>query len=277
MPSRPARARVWVTALVLLGGIAAATGGAAPAAKPDVTLVGDSISGSLDYVPSARKVLTRSFDTTFDLAVCRRLVTAGCAFQGRTPTNALEAVRARGRSLGDILVVYVGYNEGSVGYARGMRRIIRAAQAQGARGVVWVTLREADPVYRPTNGAIRREARRWRSVEVADWEALSRGRPWFREDGLHLNAAGANALARLIRAHVARAVGDPSVDLGPVLQQDAKRRLDGTAARTEIDGQVQIDLLGERERNHGVLVVARSMELEDSPHEDVVEWGDPAP
>ena len=154
-------------------------------------------------------MLTRSFDTTFDLAVCRRLVTAGCAFQGRTPTNALEAVRARGRSLGDILVVHVGYNEGSVGYARGMRRIIRAAQAQGARGVVWVTLREADPVYRPTNGAIRREARRWRSVEVADWEALSRGRPWFREDGLHLE----RGRGERARAADPRASPEPSATL----------------------------------------------------------------
>jgi hypothetical protein len=105
-----------------------------------------------------------------------------------------------------VLVVAVGYNEGSVGYRQGMRRIIRVARAQGAKGIVWVTLREADPVYRPTNAAIRREAGRWRSVEVADWEALSRGRPWFREDGLHLNAAGANALARLIRSRVARVV-----------------------------------------------------------------------
>jgi hypothetical protein len=106
--------------------------------------------------------------------------------------------------LGDVLVVDVGHNEGSTGYREGMRRIILAARAQGASGVVWVTLREANPIFRRTNAAIRREARRWRGVEVADWEALSRGRPWFREDGLHLNVAGANALARLVRAHVAR-------------------------------------------------------------------------
>jgi hypothetical protein len=194
-----------VTVLALLAVVASPPGAAAPA-KTDVTFVGDSISASLDYVPSARRALTRPFATTFDLAVCRRLVTTGCAFQGKTPTNALEAVRARGRSVGDVLVVAVGYNEGSVGYRQGMRRIIRVARAQGAKGIVWVTLREADPVYRPTNAAIRREAGRWRSVEVADWEALSRGRPWFREDGLHLNAAGANALARLIRSRVARVV-----------------------------------------------------------------------
>ena len=198
---RTAAVAVWVAVLAAL---ASASGSAASPARPDVTFVGDSISASLDYVPSARRVLTRSFDTSFDLAVCRRLVTEGCAFQGRVPTTALEAVRARGRTLGDVLVVHVGYNEGSTEYRQGMRRIIRTAHAQGASGVVWVTLRAANPVYRPTNAAIRREARRWRGVEIADWEALSRGKPWFREDGLHLNVAGANALARLVRQHVAR-------------------------------------------------------------------------
>ena len=198
---RTAAVAVWVAVLAAL---ASASGSAASPARPDVTFVGDSISASLDYVPSARRALTRSFDTSFDLAVCRRLVTEGCAFQGRVPTTALEAVRARGRTLGDVLVVHVGYNEGSTGYRQGMRRIIRTAHAQGASGVVWVTLRAANPIYRPTNAAIRREARRWRGVETADWEALSRGKPWFRGDGLHLSVAGANALARLVRQHVAR-------------------------------------------------------------------------
>ena len=204
MSPRTAVLAAWVATLTLLAGVASVRSEAAPAARADVTVVGDSISASLDYVPSARRVLTRSFDTSFDLAVCRRLVTEGCAFQGKVPTTALEAVRARGRSLGDVLVVHVGYNEGSAGYRQGMRRIIRTAHAQGASGVVWVTLRAANPIYRPTNAAIRREARRWRGVEIADWEALSRGKPWFREDGLHLNVAGANALARLVRQHVAR-------------------------------------------------------------------------
>src|SRR6187431_156212 len=200
---RTAAVAVWVA---VLSALASASGSAASPARPDMTFVGDSISASLDYVPTARRVLTRPFDTSFDLAVCRRLVHEGCAFQGKVPTTALEAVRARGRSLGDVLVVHVGYNEGSTEYRQGMRRIIRTAHAQGASGVVWVTLRAANAVYRPTNAAIRREARRWRGVEIADWEALSRGKPWFREDRLHLNVAGANALARLVRQHVARVV-----------------------------------------------------------------------
>jgi hypothetical protein len=169
-----------------------------------VTLVGDSISASLDYVSTARDLLSGPFRMRYDLEVCRRLVTKGCAFRGEVPSTTLDAVRSRGRSLGDVLVVHVGYNEGSPGYRLGMRRVIRAARAQGTARIVWVTLRAARDLYGATNAAIREEARRWPGVRVADWDAYSRGRPWFREDGLHLNTAGATALATLVRATVAR-------------------------------------------------------------------------
>ena len=36
-------------------------------------------------------------------------------------------------------------------------------------------------------------------IAVADWNAFSRGKPWFREDGLHLTPSGAMGLARLLR------------------------------------------------------------------------------
>jgi lysophospholipase L1-like esterase len=77
--------------------------------------------------------------------------------------------------------------------------VIRAARAQGAKAVVWVTLRETRDVYRSTNAAIRREAKRSPDVVIADWDGYSRGRPYFRDDGLHLTPAGAVALARLLR------------------------------------------------------------------------------
>jgi hypothetical protein len=197
--------------LLALGGgssqaASSATGsGARPGNRLQVTFVGDSISASLDYVVSARRALSRGWNVTYDLRVCRRLVATSCAFHGEAPPTALQAVTALGPSVGDVLIVNVGYNEGSYGYREGMRRILRAAFAQGVHGVVWVTLRETNPVYRPTNAAIRREAKLWSDIEVADWESFSRGKPWFRQDGLHLNSAGAQALARLLRAEVLRA------------------------------------------------------------------------
>jgi hypothetical protein len=63
-----------------------------------------------------------------------------------------------------------------------------------------VTLRETTSNYARSNARIRAAARRWKkSLVVADWNAYSHAKPWFREDGLHLTSAGAIGLARLLR------------------------------------------------------------------------------
>ena len=72
----------------------------------------------------------------------------------------------------------------------------------GVERVVWVTLREASSnasLYAQSNRRIRAADLRWKNLVVADWNAYSRGRPWFREDGLHLTVSGAMGLARLLR------------------------------------------------------------------------------
>jgi hypothetical protein len=172
-----------------------------------VTFVGDSVPDSITYVPAARRVLTRGLAVRLDLRVCRRLWTPSCVFQGQMPPSALEAVRALGQRLGSVLVVDVGYNEGPVGYGEGIDRLMAAARAQGATGVVWVTLRETRLLYRQTNAVIRRAARRWPNLSVADWNAFSSGHSWFAGDGLHLTPNGAIALAAFLRPYILRAGG----------------------------------------------------------------------
>ena len=125
-----------------------------------------------------------------------------CTFQGTTPTTALQAVQGYGRSLGDVLIVKVGYNESAEGYRQGIDRVMRAALAQGAKGVVWVTLRETRSTYHRTNVAIKTAATRWPQLVVADWNAYSSGHVWFGQDGLHLTARGASELAAFLRRHV---------------------------------------------------------------------------
>lgn len=178
---------------------------ASPEEKLEVTLVGDSIAQSIDYTPAAERVLRNRFDMRFDFAVCRRLVSPSCSFNGSTPSTALQAVQGYGSRLGDVLIVKVGYNEGSHGYRQGIDRVMRAALRQGANGVVWVTLRETLDIYAATNRAIRSAAKRWRQLVLADWNAYSSGKPWFGSDGLHLTPTGAEAMARFLRAHVVRA------------------------------------------------------------------------
>ena len=144
-----------------------------------MAFVGDSVPDAITYVSAARRRLTKGFVVKLDLRVCRRLVTLGCSFQGSTPSSALEAIQSFGAGLGNVLVVDVGYNEGPVGYGAGIDRVMRAARAQGAIGVVWVTLRETRGLYRQTNTVIRRATKRWPHLSVADWNAFSSGRSWF--------------------------------------------------------------------------------------------------
>lgn len=195
-----------LAALVLAGALAAAPAAGA-ARKPRVTLIGDSITASFAYVPAATALLGAGLDLRVDAKVCRRLVDPSCTYRGSTPPTALELVRARGSALGRVVIVHVGYNEGSAGYGADIDATMAALRRAGVTTVIWVTLREARSVYASTNGAIRAAARRWRELRVADWNAASRGKPWFRSDGLHLTAEGAKGLARLLRPQVLAATG----------------------------------------------------------------------
>ena len=47
--------------------------------------------------------------------------------------------------------------------------------------------------------------KQWPQLLVADWNAYSRGKPWFSSDGLHLGVTGADALAAFLRPYVFRA------------------------------------------------------------------------
>lgn len=172
----------------------------AAAAKPRVTVIGDSVQASFQYVPRAVSRLGKGFNLRVDALVCRRLVSSSCSYNGVTPKTALEVVRSGGRSLGRVVVVNVGYNDDARGYD--VNRVMRAMRSARVETVVWVTLRETRSVYASTNTSIRRAAKRWKGLVVADWDRVSRGKPWFGSDGLHLNAKGAMALSGLLRQKV---------------------------------------------------------------------------
>lgn len=189
-----------VAAAFVLLAAAPSSAGTAASAKTRVTVIGDSIMASFDYVPAARRSLAKGLVLRSDSAVCRRLVAASCPFQGSTPETALDVVRADGRALGRVVVINVGYNDWSAVYD--VDRVLTALRTAGVESVIWVTLREAGlnaKLYAQSNARIRAAERRWKSLVVADWNAYSRGRPWFRGDGLHLTSAGAMGLARFLR------------------------------------------------------------------------------
>jgi len=196
------RAAVAVLAALALALVASGSAAAAPAGGPRVTFIGDSVAASLTFVPQARRALGRGLDLRLDLKVCRRLAQPSCTYQGVTPVTALQVVRSKGRSLGEVVVVMVGYNDYASQYRRGLDQVMRALRKARVRDVVWVTLGETRENYRLINGVIRKAAKRWRELTIADWASRSRGKPWFAGDGLHLEPDGAMALARLIRGRV---------------------------------------------------------------------------
>jgi hypothetical protein len=198
-------ARLVAMSFVVLVTVAAGTAPGASQDRVQATLVGDSVAASISYVPAAQSQLERGLSVTLDARVCRRLVQASCSHQGSTPTTALQAVQRYGRRLGDVLVMDVGYNESWAGYRSGIDRVVQAALRQGAKRVVWVTLRETSTNYHRTNVAIERAADRWSELLVADWNAYSRDEAWFASDGLHLTSSGARALASFLRSYVVRA------------------------------------------------------------------------
>ena len=189
-----------VAGAVLTAAVAAPAQPTAPT-RTRVTVIGDSITASFNYVPAARRYLGKGLDLRSDAVVCRRLVAASCSFQGTTPSTVLQVVGAQGRTLGPVVVVNVGYNDWAAVYD--VDRVVKALRAAGVKHVIWVTLRQAGSnasIYAGSNARIRSAGKRWRSTfVVADWNAYSSGKPWFREDGLHLTTSGALGLARLLR------------------------------------------------------------------------------
>ena len=201
LPELRAAAVVAAMFLTVLLGAASATAKPSATPKTRVTIIGDSITASFSYVAGAKRYLGKGLDLRTDALVCRRLVAASCAFQGTTPATALQVVGAQGHALGSVVVINVGYNDWAAVYD--VDRVMRALKAAGVQHVVWVTLREAGAnasIYAQSNARIRSAGKRYRkSLVIADWNAYSRGRPWFREDGLHLTNSGAFGLARLLR------------------------------------------------------------------------------
>jgi hypothetical protein len=195
--------RRWPAIGILSAAIVAvllAAGPATAAEKPRVTVIGDSVQASFSYVPKAVSRLGRGFDLKLDAVVCRRLISSSCTYNGVTPKTALQVIQSKGPALGSVVVMNVGYNEGSGTYD--VNAVMRALRKAKVKSVVWVTLRERRSLYAAINGRIRQAAGRWKGFAVVDWNAASAGKPWFGSDGLHLNSAGAFALSGLLRQKV---------------------------------------------------------------------------
>jgi hypothetical protein len=228
--------------VVVLLGVAAVSStahgaGAASATGPRVTMFGDSIADSLNYVPDARAILADGIDLRLELAPCRKLVPVGCAYMGARPPSVLSIVKdSTLAQLGNIVVVAVGYNDPDNNYETDMAQVVNALVDKGVGHVIWLTLREQTDDYRSINRTIEAQAPRWPELRVADWEAASRGKDWFNADGLHLNADGAIGMATLIRPFVLTACGTACA--GASSEAPHNVRLPSVRGKTEVGSTV---------------------------------------
>ncbi len=187
------------TALAL---VVVASASPAPRARPRVTVIGDSVITAVAYTSQARSLLGRDIDLHFLAVVCRRLVQPSCWYNGIRPPTAVDVIQTNGQSLGATVIVESGYNEYVQQYADDIDTVMRALAAAGVTTALWVTLHEQRPDYATMNAQIRAAASRWPQLVVVDWNAASRDRSWFGDDGLHLNYPGAMGMARLLRKFV---------------------------------------------------------------------------
>ena len=182
----------------------------AAAARPHVTLITDSVAGALIWDAPAARIFSRGFDVDLELKSCRRLTTLSCAAGREIPPNALQLIRAKGRSIGPNVVIAVGYNDFPAVYASGIEPTLRALKAAGVEHVFWLTLRAARHPSVESNAAIFAAARRHPEMTVLDWNTHSRAHSdWFQSDGLHPSGTGAQALASFMHDGVLKTLRAP--------------------------------------------------------------------
>ncbi len=172
-------------------------GGRAGAPPTRVTFIGDSIPSAIAYDPAATRALEQGVDVDLQFAVCRRLVGTSCPYEGSQPLTLVDLLPTL--QLGPTAVVAVGYNDFEQSFAESVATTLDALRKAGAVHILWLTFREERESYARMNNVIRAIAARNPDMTVVDWNLYSRSHPdWFQDDGLHLDDAGALAMATLV-------------------------------------------------------------------------------
>ena len=178
-----------------------------------VTLIGDSVADAMSGDSAATAILRQGVSLDLEVAPCRRVEGEGCPVDGVRPPSVVPLVQSMGSALGPNVVIAVGYNDFEDQYAGNIEDALRALKAAGVQHVWWLTLRAARHPYLTMNADIASAAQQHPELQVIDWNLYSRSHPaWFQDDGVHLLAPGAEAMAGLIhRTLLAAGVAAPPV------------------------------------------------------------------
>lgn len=184
---------------------------------PHVTVIGDSVLTAVEANPEPRAIMTHGFETTVDVAACRRVTGTNCPFGGIEAPNVVDVIRSLGPKVGPIVLIEVGYNDYADTFAQSVEDAIKAALSAGATHILWANMSERREGYIPMNGALAAAASRHKELTVIDWNAYSRDHDeWFQGDGVHLFYAGAVGMATLFHASL-EALLPPLLAVGTLL------------------------------------------------------------
>jgi lysophospholipase L1-like esterase len=173
-----------VLALTLSFGVSISGARAQAAPARAVFMLGDSVM--LGSKAAAEKQFA-DWQLTFDAAV------------NRSTLAGAQIAAARRGEMRDFVVVQLGHNDGGSPslYTQRVDAVMKALA--GVPHVVWLTIHEVRPYYKTDNEILRQAATRYPNMRIADWNAVANATPnGMASDGLHLNATGAAAMAKLI-------------------------------------------------------------------------------
>ena len=189
---------------------------------PRVTLIGDSVPDSLRWGP-ATAIVADGIDLELDTAACRRTEVQSCLVQGQPrPQTLIQLAQSEGGSLGQTVVVMIGYNDFEVGYRDVIGAALDALDRAGVTHILWLNLHEARGPYVPMNEAIDSWQPSHPELTVLDWNRYSRSHlDWFRPDGVHVTPDGTIGLATFIHS----ALVDAGVALPPAAASGSPLRV----------------------------------------------------
>ena len=165
-------------------------------------MIGDSIAASIALESDARRILARGIDLDLQVTACRRIVGDSCPYQGVRPPSLVALLPSL--TLGRTVVVAVGYNDFESTFAATVETALTALTGAGVENVLWLTLRAERQSYVQMNDLLLEASARHPELTVVDWNLYSRSHPdWFQPDGLHLQRAGAVAMATLVQRALA--------------------------------------------------------------------------
>lgn len=130
--------------------------------------------------------------------------------------GALDTLSAARPTIGDVVVLDYGYNDGTDLGAWRDRIDSAMAILDGVPRVIWLDQREFAPGRAEMNAELRAAAARYPNLEVVDWNATVAAHPDdVYSDGIHLTTAGQQGMADLVRARVDAFVAQRIAALAP--------------------------------------------------------------